>query len=264
MKKQFTAATVYFAQEGKDNLEECLRIAFQTAKDQGVGKLVIFTGRGDGVRMAIDSYLSQPQYQNIKLVAVTFPAGKTFTSSSGEPVGVELSQETLELLRGHSIPIVRAHLPFDPIAPLYRQSGNLGQDLCLVGEALSMFCGSMSLCVQAIALACDAGAVSLGEHVIALTSDTAILAQASSTRRMLGELVIREILCKPVIMTIGRHEIPPSIEEHKEEVTIVATIPAEIEKNLCPRRDLVTLIPGRTRLKKKNPKQNTLGRFVVP
>jgi hypothetical protein len=56
----------------------------------------------------------------------------------------------------------------------------------LGGEALNMFCGSISLCVQAITLACDSGCVGLGEHAIALTSDTAILAQASSTARMLG------------------------------------------------------------------------------
>jgi hypothetical protein len=64
----------------------------------------------------------------------------------------------------------------------------------------------MSLCVQAVVLACDAGAVELGEHVIAMTSDTAILVQAAATRRMLRELVVREILCKPAILSIGRKE----------------------------------------------------------
>ena len=64
----------------------------------------------------------------------------------------------------------------------------------------------MSLCVQAVVLACDAGAVGLGEHVIAMTSDTAILVQAAPTTRMLRELVIREILCKPAILSIGRNE----------------------------------------------------------
>ena len=64
----------------------------------------------------------------------------------------------------------------------------------------------MALCVQAITMACDAGEVEIGEHVIALTSDTAILAQASNTDRMLGELIVREILCKAAVLTISRNE----------------------------------------------------------
>lgn len=216
MSKQFSGTTVYFMQEGRENLEECLRIAFTNAREQGIRKLVVFTARGDGIRMAIESYLSQPEYEHIKLVAVTFPTGKVFTSPSGDLIQLNFPRENLELLESHAVPIVKAHLPFDPIAPYYRHSGVLGQDLCLVGEALNMFCGSMSLCVQAIALACDAGKVELGEHVIALTSDTAILAQASSTRRMLGEMVIREILCKPAVMTIGRNEVRGTAGEAKE------------------------------------------------
>jgi hypothetical protein len=56
-------------------------------------------------------------------------------------------------------------------------------------------------------MACDAGEVALGEHVIAATSDTAILAQATCTRQMLGQLVIREVLCKPAVLSIGRKEV---------------------------------------------------------
>jgi hypothetical protein len=109
-------------------------------------------------------------------------------------------------MKERNIPLVRAHLPFDPIAPPFADRGVLAQDLSLVESALNIFGGSMSLCVQAVVLACDAGAISSGEHVIAMTSDTAILVQASSTARMLRELVIREILCKPAILSIGRKE----------------------------------------------------------
>jgi hypothetical protein len=210
MQKQFTAPTVYFLQEGKENLPECLRIAFQTAKAQGIGKIVIFTSAGEGVRMAMEFYGNNPDFEQIKLVAVTFPIGKNFKGPEGTPIQVEIPALDVAQFKEHRIPIVKAHLPFDPITPFYRHGGVLGQDLSLVGEALNLFCGSMSLCVQAIVLACDAGEVSIGEHVIAMTSDTAILAQATSTRRMLGELIIREILCKPAILTVGRKEVPPT------------------------------------------------------
>ncbi len=76
--------------------------------------------------------------------------------------------------------------------------------------------------------ACDAGAIDLGEHVISVTSDTAILAQASSTRRMLREMVIREILCKPAVLTISRAEtserIPTQLQ--LESTAETKTLPA--------------------------------------
>lgn len=206
MEKQFTAQTTYFLQEGKDNLRECLRIAFQSAKDQNVSKVIIFTAKGEGVRAAIESMLSQEAYSKIKIVAVAFPYGKIFTDKEKKPIEVRIAETDAQFFVDNHVPIVRAHLPFDPITPYFKSSGMLGQDLNLVSEALAIFGGSMALCVQAITMACDAGEVEIGEHVIAMTSDTAILAQASNTDRMLGELIVREILCKPAVLTISRRE----------------------------------------------------------
>jgi hypothetical protein len=231
MQKQFTAPTLYFLQEGRENLRECLKVAFQAAKQHNVSKIVIFTAVGEGVRIALDSFCSLPEYSKIKMVAVTFPAGKTFTNKSGENLSVSIAPEDAALFAQHGVPIVRAHLPFDPIAPYYRDRGVLGQDLTLVGEALNMFGVSMALCVQAVSLACDAGAVGLGEHVISLTSDTAILAQASSTRRMLGQLVIREVLCKPAVLSVSRREVADNVptQLQLDIAPEIKTLPANSE-----------------------------------
>jgi hypothetical protein len=206
MEKQFISPTVYFLQEGKENLRECLKVAFQSAKQQNVSKIIIFTAKGEGVRIAVESHLSQEEFSKIKVVAVAFPHGKVFTDKDKKTIEVEISPEDLQLFRKHNIPVVRAHLPFDSITPFFKSSGMLGQDLSLVSEALGIFGGSMALCVQAITMACDAGEVEIGEHVIALTSDTAILAQASNTDRMLGELIVREVLCKAAVLTVSRRE----------------------------------------------------------
>jgi hypothetical protein len=48
--------------------------------------------------------------------------------------------------------------------------------------------------------------VDLGEHVIAMTSDTSILVRAAGTERFLTDLIVREIICKPVLLTIGKSE----------------------------------------------------------
>jgi hypothetical protein len=198
MPNSITSAIDYFFQEGKENLEDCLRIAYETAVLREVGKLVIFTGVGQGPKLAIEKFRVQPCYAGIKIVAVTFPYGQ-FKDSV-------ISADDREFFQANDVPIVRAHLPFDPIKAHHQHHGILGQDLTLIGNALSIFCGSMSLCVQAAVMACDAGEVELGEHVIALTSDTAILVRTAPTARLLTDFIVREILCKPMSLTIGKSE----------------------------------------------------------
>jgi hypothetical protein len=66
-------------------------------------------------------------------------------------------------------------------------------------------------------MASDAGLVGLGEHVIAMTSDTSILVRAAATERFLTDLIVREIICKPVLLTIGKSEKQSAIIEGKDE-----------------------------------------------
>ncbi|MGH9740876.1 MAG: hypothetical protein ACRD51_00845 [Candidatus Acidiferrum sp.] len=174
------------------------------------------------------------------MVAVSFSNGKLFTDKEGKRIEAKIASEDVAFFHEHKIPVVRAHLPFDPISPFFKSNGILGQDLSLVSEALGIFGGSMALCVQAIAMACDAGEVEIGEHVIALTSDTAILAQASNTDRMLGELIVREILCKAAVLTISRKEhserMPGQLSFEMEPEPKTLPSPIEItEANAPPR-----------------------------
>ena len=74
MNNSFTAPTTYFLQEGRENLQECLKVAFQAALQQGINKIIIFTAYGDGVKFAFDLFCTRPEYAHIKLIAVTFPA----------------------------------------------------------------------------------------------------------------------------------------------------------------------------------------------
>jgi hypothetical protein len=179
-----------------------LRIAFETAISRDVKTIVIFTGVGEGPRLAVEHYLSQQTFKEIRVIAVTFPYGQRFKHG----VHVEISPETRRFLEENGVPIVRAHLPFSPIAAHYQHHGILGQDLTLIGSALSIFGGGMSLCVQAALVASDAGYLELGEHAICLTSDTAIVVRTSPTEQLLTDFIVREILCKPMTLTVVKHE----------------------------------------------------------
>jgi hypothetical protein len=204
MTNAFEYPTEYFLQEGKENLERCLQITFKAAAAHNIKKLVIFTSAGGGVVTALQEYCSQEQYSDIQLIAVTFPSQTKFSTNDSSEFTIP--PDVCELLTTKNVPIVRAHLPFDPIRPHYQGHGVLGQDFSLIGNALRIFCGSMSLCVQAVLMASDADYIALGEHVIAMTSDTSILVRAAGTSRFLTDLIVREILCKPVLLTIGKSE----------------------------------------------------------
>lgn len=193
----FNYSTTYFWREGKPNLHDCLQISFAAAEKQKINTIVIFTGAGEGIKMACEEFLTQEKYAGIRIVAVTFPHGFQH----------EISSETRAYIEGQKIRLVQAHLPFDPIKAQYQGHGILGQDLSLLGNALNIFGGGMSLCVQAVVMACDAGAVSKGEHVIAMTSDTSILVRSSPTSHLLTDFIVREILCKPIMLSISKKEM---------------------------------------------------------
>lgn len=77
------------------------------------------------------------------------------------------------------------------------------------------------------------GYVEPGDHVIALTSDTAILATAAVTRQMLSQLVVREIICKPAILTIGRkEEASPKMMNAAERLQIEASVTKKRKKRV--------------------------------
>ncbi len=219
----------YFAGEGRTNLNQCLSLALHTAADYGIEKVIVFTAKGEGIHYALELQRSSPKLHSIKLIAVSFPQGKLF-SDPEQPermIQVEIGPERKFEFAAAGIPTIRARLPFEPIAASYRDHGILGQDLSLIGNALSIFGGSMSLCVQAALIACDAGEVEWGEHVIATTSDTAIVIRSAPTSHFLTDFVVREILCKPLFLTVGKkEEIPPSFNED-ENVSVGSTTAEE-------------------------------------
>jgi hypothetical protein len=203
--KQVTSSITYFAEEGKDNLPECLRLSFETLNEFGLDKLVIFTGVGEGIQKAIDEFLTLPKYSQVKIVGVTFAQGFE-VKQNGIPTAHTFPADDRAKFLVKGIPIVRAHLPFDSISTQHQQHGVLAQDMGIVGNALNIFCGSMSLCVQAVLMACDAGEIEIGEHVVVMTSDTALIARAAPTSRLLQDLVVRQIICKPAFLTVTKSE----------------------------------------------------------
>jgi hypothetical protein len=232
MENSFRLPVTYFLSEGKANLRECLKASFEAAVFHGVQKIVIFTSSGEGVRLALEDFISRPEYSSVKLVAVTFPTGMKFTDSNRNRISPKIPKAERQLFAEHHVRVIKAHLPFEPIKAAFGR-GFLGQDLCLIGNALGIFGGGMSLCVQAILMACDAGAIKQGDHVISMTSDTSILARASCTEDFLSDFIVRQIVCKPAILTIGKKEQePPPLVEGREAEGATRTLEADEQHSI--------------------------------
>jgi len=234
--KQVTASITYFAREGRENLSECLRLSFETLNQYGLKKLVIFTGIGDGIQEGISDYLSQPLYASVNIVGVTFAQGFE-VRQDGKQTAHVFPMDRRTAFSEIGIPIVRAHLPFDSISTQYQhQHGVLAQDMGIVGNALNIFCGSMSLCIQAVLMACDAGEIEIGEHVVVMTSDTALIVRAAPTARLLTDLIVRQIICKPAFLTVAKAEKLQAPEEVEADAFVIDGV-AEEPKQLEPSDD---------------------------
>jgi hypothetical protein len=202
---QITVPVTYFASEGRANLPECLRLTFEAALLHSLNKIVIFTAVGEGLQLAIDGFIQKPEFAHIRVIAVTFAQGTQVATAEGTHQH-EFPQDVKEELIERRIPLIRANLPFSSITPQHARTGVLAQDMSIVGNALNIFGGGMSLCIQGVLLACDAGEIAIGEHVLAMTADTSLIVRAAPTRGLLTDLIVRQVICKPAFMTISKSE----------------------------------------------------------
>lgn len=199
---KFNAQIVYFSEEGRQNLDEVLKIVkkqLNKREDLRKCKIVIFTAQGEGPYKAYNK-LSE---FSAKIIAVTFPHSFVLKRND-QFMHPQIPPKMRQFFVGVGIDVVvPPYLPFDMIEGMEGHN----QQVKLVRDVLSIFGGGFSLCVQAVLCACDAGNVEMGEPVIAISGDVAALVTASTTKRYLNERVgvaVQEIFCKPRELTIVR------------------------------------------------------------
>ena len=67
--------TRYLHAEGRAFMRECITHAFERCGELAIRRVVLFTGTGEGALFALQELMSQPQYSQVELVAVTPPVG---------------------------------------------------------------------------------------------------------------------------------------------------------------------------------------------
>jgi hypothetical protein len=201
------AQIVYFDIEGRQNLEQVLRVvkkALYKREELRSLKIVFFTSEGQGPALA---YSKLREYKP-KMIAVTFPLHFSVKrAESGERYFPRIAEDIRCFFNGVKIDVVvPPSLPFDSIDGLDGHN----QQVKVILQTIAIFGSGFGLCVQAVLRACDVGLLNEGEPVIAISGDTAGLFVASTTGHFLnknGGLQVQEIFCKARNLTISRPTI---------------------------------------------------------
>jgi hypothetical protein len=207
---------VYFDSEGRQNLDEVLRVvkkALSKREELRSLKIVFFTAEGQGPALA---YSKLREYKP-KMIAVTFPLHFSVKrAENDERYFPKIADDIRCFFDGVKIDVVvPPSLPFDSIDGLNGHN----QQVEVIRQTIAMFGSGFGLCIQAVLRACDVGLLNEGELVIAISGDTAGLFVASATSHFLnqkGGLQVQEIFCKARKLTISRPTIK-QLEEPQEK-----------------------------------------------
>lgn len=235
--------TVYFSGEGRQFMQDCLQESFNYSILHQVNKIIIFTGSGEGPLYALQNLLPRPEFNHLKLVAVTPPFGRPYHSGpQGDMVRAGVGDPLKRVLSNSGIPVISAHLPFKGIQIGSERTSEWSR----VGDAFGILGGGFSLCVQSVLIACDAGYVDVGETVVAVTADTSVSVIATRTESFLSPvngLIVEDIIARPAIYNISKpqhrrwfsppaqivaNSIPPQVSPAESHpVRVLPRLPAQ-------------------------------------
>lgn len=211
-----TLTTAYVAGEGREHLDACMAVTFNYCRDHEIDVIVIYTSTGEGPCLAVERYLSIPEFSSIRLVAVTPPASRPYVANpqqdpeKREIVLAGVIGERRKLLMDANVMIVSARLPFRSLSSSDNQSkrpSNGLDPMQMVDRAYGVLGGGFSFCVQVALMACDAGGVRAGERVAVMSADTSMVVLASQSESFLDPvigLLVEHIICRPLHYNISK------------------------------------------------------------
>ncbi|MGD0229690.1 MAG: pyruvate kinase alpha/beta domain-containing protein [Syntrophorhabdales bacterium] len=180
---------MHFERAGIANTEKTLEIAFNYARDNHVGHIVVASTGGSTARIILDRF----PYESFNIVVVTHNTG--FKEAGVQDFPDALRDE----LALHGIRVLTGTMVLRSLGTAIKGFTGYSQEE-LVAGTLRMICQGMKVCVEIIAMACDAGLIPPSDVVaIAGTgrgADTACLIKGDSSNRFF-QIKVREILAKP-------------------------------------------------------------------
>ncbi len=177
-----------FDKPGKENTDECVRLAAGRARELGLKEVVIATNTGDTVIAALE------HFQGFKIIAVTHHAGFR------EPWTLEMTGEMRKDLEGKGVRVLTTSHALSGIERSFRNKYQGLYPLELVADTLRIFGQGAKVCVEIALMAADAGLLS-GEDIMTIGgrgkgADTAMVLKPVNQRDFLN-MRVHEIVCKP-------------------------------------------------------------------
>ena len=181
--------TTYFANTGKENTDEVLRIVKQRAEELGIKTIVVASTVGDTAVKATEVF------SGFKIIAVSH-----FTGMRG-PNTQEFTEANRKIVESRGgIVFITTHL-FSGLSRAVRKKFNTAIIGDIVANTLRIFGQGMKVVCEITVMAADGGLVRTDEDVIAIGgtsrgADTAVVLRPVNSGDFF-DLKVKEILCKP-------------------------------------------------------------------
>jgi hypothetical protein len=185
------AKIVYFAEPGKENTDEVLRLARRRAEELGIKSILVASTTGDTALKAMEVF------KGTRVVVVSH-----FTGMTGPNVQ-EFTEENRQKLLSAGVPLLTATHTFSGLGRAMRKKFNMHLFEETMANTLRLFGQGMKVVCEITLMATDAGLVRTDEDIIVIGgtsrgADTAVVLRPVNSEDFF-DLKVREILCKPLL-----------------------------------------------------------------
>lgn len=198
--------TVYFEKPGKENTEETLKIAQETAKQREIDTVLISSTTGWTALEALKKF----ENSDLKLVFVTHQTGYRGPGVQLMPDEIREKLEKsgaivytgTDVLTG-GVEVGMSRQRPEKTAPLESRLPYIVPPIStIVANTLRLFSQGMKVCVEIAMMAADAGLTPTDKPVVSVAgthagADTALILTPSTSNRI-RDMKIHEILAKPL------------------------------------------------------------------
>ncbi len=181
----------YFERPGKENTEECLKIALSAIKEQGYRHIVVASTTGSTGLLFAEALRDL----NLNLVVVTHSAG--FKSPNTQEMPEEVRQRIIQL----GARVYTGTMITHSLETAFSQKFSGLYPTHLVAQALRRFGEGPKVCIECVMMAADAGLIPEEEEVLSVAgtgygADTVMVIRSAVSKRFFN-LRVLEILAMP-------------------------------------------------------------------
>jgi len=185
------AKIVYFAEPGKKNTDEVLRLAKLRAAELGIKGILVASTSGDTAVRAMEVF------KGARVVAVSHFTGMM------EPNTQEFTEENRKKVLSAGGTVLTTTHTFSGLGRAMRKKFKMYLFEEMVANTLRMFGQGMKVGCEITLMAADAGLVRTDEDIIVIGgtgrgADTAVVLRPVNSEDFF-DLKVKEILCKPLL-----------------------------------------------------------------